>query len=244
MVLEERHGELESRSAAYMAKVMGWMCVGLLTTVVAAMAVVNVPEIFMMIFGSPTRIIAIWVAQILMVIVLTRAIGKMSPAMATAMFMLYSAMTGLTMSVFVLIYDLDALILAFSVTTVVFLAMAVYGFVTKRDLTGAGRLAMFGLFGIILAGLANWLMIFMGLWIRPNPMLDFGITAIGVVVFIVLIAYDTQKIKSIYQQAIVTGYDEDSPEVRKLAIIGALHLYLDFINLFILMLRLLGGRRR
>ena len=235
MVLEEYSGELETRSALYLAKVMGWMCVGLLTTVVAAMAVFSVDALYFMILGSGSGFMLIIVAQFALVLILSAGIGKLSPGTATVLFMLYSALTGLTLSVFVIVFDLASLLLAFSVTTIMFLTMAIYGAVTKKDLTSIGRLAFFGLIGIIVAGIANW---FLG-----SSMLDFAITVIGVVVFIGLIAYDTQKIKNIYQSHTVGGYDEYSDEVRKLAIIGALTLYLDFINLFIMLLRLLGRRR-
>ena len=226
-------GEMETRSAIYVAKVMGWMCVGLLTTVVTAMAALTVPAVWNLVFGG--GFIFIVIAQFVMVLALSAGIQRMSPATATVMFMVYSGLTGLTMSVFVLLYDLSSLILAFSVTTFMFLTMSAYGFITKKDLTSLGRLAFFGLIGIIVAMIAN---IFLG-----NAMLDFAITIIGVLVFIGLIAYDTQFIKSNYQQAMSAGYDEYSDEVRKLAIIGALKLYLDFINLFIMLLRLLGRRR-
>ena len=227
--------ELEVRSALYIAKVMGWMCVGLLTTVVAAMAALRVPAVWMLVFGSEFGFFGIIILQLVMVIALSAGIGRMTPAVATLMFMFYAALTGLTMSVFVMVYELQSLILAFGVTTFVFLTMAVYGFATKRDLTSIGRLCFFGLIGIIVAGVVN---MFLG-----NTMLDFAITVIGVVVFIGLIAYDTQNIKGIYQRATVSGYDEYSDDLRKLAIIGALKLYLDFINLFIMLLRLLGRRR-
>ncbi|MCL2857786.1 MAG: Bax inhibitor-1/YccA family protein [Oscillospiraceae bacterium] len=230
----EHAGEMESRSAVYLAKVMGWMCVGLLTTVVTAMAALTMPAVWNLVFGGPGFFVVV-IAQFVMVIALSAGIQRMSPATATVMFMAYSALTGLTMSVFVLIYDIPSLILAFSVTTFVFLTMSIYGFVTKKDLTTLGRLAFFGLIGIIAASLLN---MFLG-----NPMMDLAITVVGVLVFIGLIAYDTQNIKGIYQQATASGYDEYSDEVRKLAIIGALKLYLDFINLFIMLLRLLGRRR-
>ena len=236
MVLEEQQGELELRSALYLAKVMGWMCVGLLTTVVAAMACLNVPAIFTMVFGSGFGVMGIFVAQILVVIMLSSMINKMSPAMATVMFMVYAGLMGLTMSVFVLAYELASLLTAFGVATFVFLTMAVYGFTTKKDLTGIGRLAFFGLLGVILAGVVNFVFL-------RNTLMDFAVTCIGIVVFIGLTAYDTQKIKHIYQTATVGGYDEDSDELRKLAIFGALTLYLDFINLFLKLLRLLGRRR-
>ena len=235
MAYGEQAGDMEARSAVYLAKVMGWMCVGLLTTVVAAMAALTTPIVWNLVFGGGPAFFVIIGAQFVMVIALSAGIQKMSPATATVMFMIYSGLTGLTMSVFVLIYDLSSLILAFSVTTFVFLTMSIYGFATKKDLTSIGRLAFFGLIGIIVASLLN---MFLG-----NPMMDFAITIIGVLVFIGLIAYDTQSIKGIYRHAMAEGYDEYSDEVRKLAIIGALKLYLDFINLFIMLLRLLGRRR-
>jgi len=227
--------DMEARSALYLAKVMGWMCVGLLTTVVAAMATLNTEFLFMLVFGSGLGVVGIFIVQIVLVMALSSGIGRMNPATATIMFMLYSAATGLTMSAFVLVYELSSLVLAFGVTTFVFLTMSAYGFITRKDLTSIGRLCFFGLIGIIAAMFANW---FLG-----NTMLDLAITVIGVLVFIGLIAYDTQNIKAIYQNATASGYDEYSDDVRKLAIIGALKLYLDFINLFIMMLRLLGRRR-
>ena len=235
IVLEEHSGEFEARSALYLAKVMGWMCVGLLTTVVAAMAVLSIEGLQIMIFNAGPGIMLIFIAQFALVIALSAGIGRMSPATATVMFMAYSALTGFTLSVLVFVSDMGSLVLAFATTTCVFLVMSVYGFVTKKDLTQIGRLAFFGLIGIIIAGIVN---LFLG-----SSMMDFGITVIGVVVFIGLIAYDTQNIKGLYQNAIMRGHDEYSDEVRKLAIIGALKLYLDFINLFIMLLRLLSRRR-
>jgi len=235
IVVEEYSGELEARSALYIAKVMGWMCVGLLTTVVAAMAVLTMEGLQRMIFNAGPGIMLIFVLQLVLVMVLSAGINKLSPAAATVMFMAYSALTGFTLSILVFVTDLGSLVIAFATTTCVFLVMSVYGFVTKKDLTKLGRLAFFGLIGIIIAGLVN---MFLG-----SSMLDFGITVVGVVVFIGLIAYDTQSIKGIYQSAIMRGHDEYSDEVRKLAIIGALKLYLDFINLFIMLLRLLSRRR-
>jgi len=228
-------GDAQARSAVYLAKVMGWMCVGLLTTVVSAMAAINMPIVWDLVFGGGIGFWVIIAAQFIMVLALSAGIQKMSPVTATVMFMVYAGLTGLTMSVFILVYTLDSLLLAFSVTTFMFLTMSAYGFITKKDLTSMGRLAFFGLIGIIVAGIANF---FLG-----NAMLDFAITVIGVLVFIGLIAYDTQWIKGNYQHAMAEGYDEYSDEVRKLAIIGALKLYLDFINLFIMLLRLLGRRR-
>lgn len=235
MVLEEEAGQLEARSAAYVTRVMGWMCLGLLTTLVAAMLTMASPAVFQLVYGSVYSVIFIFVAQIALVLVLSAALHKLSPAVATVLFMLYAAVTGLTFSVLALAYDLGSIVLAFGVTAGIFLLMALYGMTTHRDLTKLGSLLFFGLLGIIVAGIANWFL--------HNTMLDFIITCVGVVIFIGLIAYDTQKIKSFYMQAVVGGHSDNSAVVRKFAIYGALALYLDFINLFLKLLRLLGRRR-
>ncbi|MDR2909566.1 MAG: Bax inhibitor-1/YccA family protein [Oscillospiraceae bacterium] len=219
-----------------MARVMGWMCVGLLTTLVAAMACLFVPEIFYAVYGNSAAPIVIIVAQLAAVLVLSVAINRLSPAAATVIFMVYSALTGLTISTVVLIYDLSSIILAFGVSAFLFLAMSLYGLVTKKDLSSWGRLLFFGLLGIVAASLLN---MFLG-----NAMLDLAVTCVGIVIFVALTAYDTQKIKGIYMTAAVGGYDDESPELRRLAIFGALTLYLDFINLFLKLLRLMGRRRR
>lgn len=235
LVLEEEQGQLEARSAAYITRVMGWMCLGLFTTLVSAIVCLAVPSIFYFVNATAGGIITVCILQLGLVIVLSAAARKLSPAVATVLFLLYSAVTGLTLSVFAVIYTMSSLLLAFGVTAVIFLAMAVYGALTQKDLSRMGSLLMFGLLGIILAGLVN-------MFLR-NTMFDFIITCVGVVVFIGLTAYDTQKIKAIYQSASVSGYDDESDAIRKLSILGALTLYLDFINLFIRLVSLLGKRR-
>lgn len=231
---QEKQELTEQRVAAYMAKVMGWMCVGLLTTLATAMLCYAFPIVGYYVF-SAGGIIPIVIAQLAVVLILSFTIRKMSPAVATVMFMVYAALTGVTFSSLFLAFEIWSLIYVFGITGVVFLTMAVYGITTKRDITHWGRLALFALFGIIVAGVANW---FMG-----STMLDLGISCIGVVIFIALTAYDTQKIKEFYIGAVQSGHDEESPEVQKLAIYGALTLYLDFINLFLKLLRILGKRR-
>ena len=236
MFTYDKQAEEQTRSALYIARVMGWMALGLLTTVASAMLCLAVPQIFNAIFAVPAGILLIFGAQLVTVLMLTALINKMSPAVATVMFMAYSALTGLTMSVIVLVYSLSAIALAFSVTVAVFAAMSFYGFVTRKDLTGLGRLAIFGLFGVVIASIVN-------MFLR-NSMADLLITCVGVVVFVGLIGFDTQKIKAIYQRAAAEGHSDDSAHIRKLSIFGALTLYLDFINLFLHMLRLLGRGSR
>lgn len=232
--VQEQQVQLSVRSAQYLAKVMGWMCVGLFTTVVSAMLCLAVPAIWNLVFGSRIGLFGVIIAQIILVVALSARIHRMSAATATMMFMLYSAVTGLTMSIVVIAYQIQSLILAFGVTAVLFLAMTLYGLVTHKDLSRLGSLLFFGLLGIIVAGVVN-------MFLR-SPMMDFVVTVVGILIFIGLTAYDTQKIKAIYQSALAQGYSDEDDAVRKLAIFGALTLYLDFINLFLKLLRLLGRR--
>ena len=149
----------------------------------------------------------------------------MNALTAMLLFILYAFMTGLTLSVIFLVYQLGSIVMIFGVTALIFGAMSLYGYQTKRDLTGIGTMGIFGLFGIVIAGLANLFF--------QSSLANFIISAIGVVVFIGLTAYDTQKIKSMN----IIG-NEGTDEDRKEAIIGALTLYLDFINLFLDLLSL------
>mgnify|MGYP000862496093 CR=1 FL=1 len=231
----ERQEEMASRSAVYLAKVMGWMCVGLFTTLVSAMLCLAIPALWQFVFGSGFGVFGVLIAQIVLVLALSARLHRMSAATATVMFMLYSAVTGLTMSSLVVAYRLDSIVFSFGITAVLFLAMSLYGLVARKDLSQWGNLLFFGLIGIILAGAIN---LFLG-----NPTMDFVIIVVGIFIFIGLVAYDTQKIKAIYQSALTQGYGDEDDAVRKLAIFGALTLYLDFINLFLRLLRLLARRR-
>lgn len=228
----------EQRVAVYLAKVMGWMCVGLLTTLVVGMlclaGMLSNEQVYNAL-TSNSVLFGVIIAQIVVVIAMSAAMNKINAATATVMFMAYAALTGVTMSFIALWYTGESILFVFGLTAFIFVSMSVYGFVTKKDLTRIGSLAIFALMGIILGSVVN-------MFLR-NTMFDLAITCIGIVIFIILIAYDTQKIKGFYTGAIQAGFDEDSDPVRKLAIFGALSLYLDFINLFLKLLRLFGKRR-
>ena len=150
--------------------------------------------------------------------------------MAITLFVLYSIVTGLTLSVIFLVYQMGSIVSIFGVTALIFAAMSIYGYTTQKDLTGIGTMALFGLFGIIIASVIN---LFLG-----NTVADTIISIIGVIVFIALTAYDTQKIKEMN----VLG-NEGTDDDKKEAIMGALTLYLDFINLFLKLLSLFGKRK-
>ncbi|WRS26639.1 Bax inhibitor-1/YccA family protein [Oscillospiraceae bacterium MB08-C2-2] len=227
----------QSRMVAYLSRVFGWMFVGLLVTSVVAFATATSRSAMSLIFSSEYTFYGIFIAQIGVALGFSVGLQKMNSAVATILFMLYSALTGVTFSVLFYAFEMNSLIFVFGLTSLIFAAMAIYGSVTKRDLTSIGRLAIFGLLGLIGANLLNVLLF------KSSPA-DMVITSIGVVVFIVLIAYDTQKIKNFYLFAVAErDADEHSDPINKIAIYGAFCLYLDFINLFLKLLRLLGKRK-
>ncbi len=220
-----------SVASLFMRQVYQWMTMGLTLTAVTAWYVAGSETIRAMIFGSTITLIALVVAQFALVMFISAAVNRLSAFTATALFMLYSALTGLTLSSVFILYPMGSIVNAFGVTAGTFLAMSIYGWVTKRDLTAMGSFLMMGLFGIIIAMIVN---IFL-----QSPMMDFIISGLGVLIFTGLTAYDTQKIKEFAANAPL----DDSTAVRRGVILGALTLYLDFINLFVMMLRFFGGSR-
>ena len=217
--------------SAYMRQVYQWMTAGLALTTVVAYGVANSPAIRDAILGNSMVMILLIVAQFCLVIALSAAIHKMSAGAATALFLLYSALTGAMLSSIFVVYPIASIANAFLVTTGTFLAMSVYGATTKRDLTGMGNFLFMGLIGIVIAMVVN---IFL-----KSTMMDFIISCLGVLIFTGLTAYDTQKLRRFGEGAPL----EDGTAVRRGAIMGALTLYLDFINLFLMLLRLFGGNR-
>ena len=232
-----------SAVSIYMRQVYMWMTAGLAITAVTAFAVASSPDLQMAILGNMVIMIALIVAQFGMVIALGAAIHKMSATTATAVFIAYSALTGLTLSSIFVVYPIGSIANAFLTATGTFLAMSVYGTVTKRDLTGMGNFLMMGLFGIIIASIVNIYLENSGISASAiflaSSMMDFVISCIGVLIFTGLTAYDTQKLRAFGMNAPV----DDATAMRRGALLGALELYLDFINLFLMLLRLFGGNR-
>ncbi len=220
-----------SVASIFMRQVYQWMSMGLALTAVTAWVVAGSQSMQSLIFGNSFVLIALVIAQLGLVLGISAAIQRMSATMATGLFMLYSALTGVTMSSIFLVYPMGSIVNAFVVTAGTFLAMSVYGWVTKRDLTSMGSFLMMGLFGLIIAMVVN---IFL-----QSAMMDYVISGIGVLIFTGLTAYDTQKIKEFGANAPIN----DGTAVRRGVILGALTLYLDFINLFLMMLRFMGGNR-
>ena len=211
---------------AVMRNVYGWMTMGLLVTAAVALAVSNSGF-----FPSQGLMLIAIFAQLGIVLGLSWAIERISATTAGMLFFVYSALTGFTFSIFFLVFSLGSIAAAFLSTAGVFGAMTIYGLTTKTDLTKMGSYLMMGLFGLIIASVIN---IFLG----SGP-LDFIISIFGVLLFTGLTAWDTQRIAAM---AATRKMKVDSDDTLKFSIMGALTLYLDFINLFIFMLRIFGGR--
>ncbi|MBN1971515.1 MAG: Bax inhibitor-1/YccA family protein [Candidatus Delongbacteria bacterium] len=216
----------EQRS--FMTKVYGWMLAALLVTALTAVITIRSETLLLGIVQSPMFYVLIF-AELGLVFYFSARVHKMSITTATMVFMLYSVLNGMTLSVILLVYSIGVIYNAFLTSALTFGAMSVYGYVTKKDLTSWGSFFMMGLFGIIIASVLNFFI--------ASTMIDGLITYLGVFIFLGLTAYDTQKLKKMYYQ----GADEES--VSKYALLGALTLYLDFINLFLMLLRLFGRGR-
>jgi hypothetical protein len=210
----------------FMAAVYRWMTLGLLVTSGVAFYVATSESALQAIFGNRMVFWGLVIAQFGLVIALSAAVNKLSAGVAGALFLLYSALTGATLSVVLLAYTGASVASAFAVTAGTFLAMSVYGTVTKRDLTSWSTFLFMGLIGIVIASVVN---IF-----TKSGMVSWVISAAAVVVFTGLTAYDTQRLRRMAAAGV---------GVAALPVNGALALYLDFINLFLSLLNLFGGRR-
>jgi uncharacterized protein len=220
----------QEASTIFLAKVFNWMAIGLgLTGVVAYLTASS--GIAMQIVASPMLMILV-LAELGMVFYLSARIDKLQASTATGLFIGYAVLNGVTLSTIFLAYTRSSIAGTFFITAAMFGAMAIYGLVTKRDLSGLGSFLFMGLIGILVASLVN-------MFFQSSAM-SWVISMVGVLVFTGLTAYDVQRIKSIGEQGIMTQGEE---MIKKGSIMGALALYLDFINLFLMMLRLFGGSR-
>lgn len=221
-----------SRAAvgAHLANVYWWMTLALLISGVAAWGVGTSPELAQILIKNPGLCFILILAEFGLVLGISLAINKMSAATATALFIAYSLLNGITLSFIFLAYNMGTIASAFAVTAGTFTVMALVGTVTKMDLSGFGTFFLMLLFGLIIASIVN---IF---WV--NDTLAQIINYVGVLIFTGLTAYDAQKVKEMY-----LAQADDHPEtLRKLAVLGALTLYLDFVNLFLFILRIFGRR--
>lgn len=213
--------------SAFFSKVYLWTFTGLLLSGVAAYWVSG-NEVFMFkLHTSPFLMFGIFIIEIALVAYLASRIQTLSQGAALGLYFLYAALNGIMLSSVFIVYDLGTITNAFVITAGMFLVMSIIGFVTKKDMTGMGNFLLMGLLGVIIAMLFNWFF--------QSTRLDLIISMIAVVIFVLLTAYDTQKLKQMHAQV---GDNKESLE--KVGVVGALSLYLDFINIFLIMLRFLG----
>lgn len=210
--------------------VYGWMSFALGITAVMAYYVASTPAIFNYIFSNPGLPAVLMVTQIILVITLSAMINRLNYSTAVALFIVYAATLGISLSTVFMVYTLGSIYTTFAVTAGTFGSMALYGYVTKSDLSGIGAFASMALWGLIIGLVVNLFL--------QNSTMDYVLSAIGILLFTALTAYDMNRIKQLAQ---TNMYDEQTR--GKTALIGALILYLDFINLFMYMLRFLGNRK-
>jgi uncharacterized protein len=214
----------------FIRRVYNWMGLGLATTALVALYTASSPTLLGMVFGNSLVFFGLIIGQLGLVIVLSAAINRLQASTATFLFFLYSALTGLTLSVIFLAYTRASIASTFFVTAGTFGVMSFYGYTTQRDLTSWGSFLFMGLIGIILASVVN---IFL-----HNETVYWVVTYAGILIFVGLTAYDTQTLKNMAGR----GFANEEME-RKSVVMGALRLYLDFINLFLMLLRVMGNRR-
>ncbi len=214
---------------AVMSRVYAWMTAGLLTTGAIAFFVANT-GLAAILASSPIIYFGLFIVELIIVFVLSARIAKMSAGMATGMFMGYSLLNGLTLSIIFLIYTSVSIASTFMITGVTFGVMSLYGYTTKQDLSKIGNILVMALIGFLIASVIN-------IFLRSEA-LYWIVTYAGILIFVGLTAWDTQKIKRMSMNIA----SNDEANIQRLAILGALMLYLDFINLFLLLLRVLGNR--
>lgn len=222
--------ELDKKVSSFMAGVYGWMGCALALTAGAAYYVASVPAIFTYIYTHPVILFGLFATQIGLVLAITLLMNRMSFVTALVLFLLYATTLGITLSSIFYVYTEASILSTFLTAALMFSAMSLYGYVTKADLTSVGNMSMMVLVGLIIGMFVN---IFL-----KSAQFDYVLSGIGVVVFVLLTAYDTQKIKQIARPMIV-----DQEMVGKVTLVCALTLYLDFINLFLFLLRFMGKRR-
>ena len=213
----------------FMARVYGWMTIGLMATALTSLVIASSTDLVKMIFGTPI----FWgliIAELGIAFFFGRALRTLPVAAAAAMFIVYSVLTGATLSIILLAYTASSVAATFFITAGMFGGMSVFGLVTRRDLSGMGSFLIMGLWGLVIAMVVN-------IFLRSSG-LDWIISFIGVLIFTGLSAYDTQKIKQSYAMG-----GGDAVITQKTALYGAFALYLDFINLFLFLLRFMGDRR-
>ena len=229
-MIEEKEGMVSLAFPALMRKVYLWMTLALVITGFTAFGIDSNPGIAYAIVTNRLLFWGLIIAEFGLVIGISGAINKLSAVTATLLFVLYSIVNGATLSVIFMAYTMSSIASVFFITAGLFGVMAFIGYTTKTDLTSIGKILFMALIGIILATIVN---LFVG-----SSMLNMIVSYVGVVIFTGLTAYDSQKIKNMLYNA-----DSMDEGMQKIALLGSLTLYLDFINLFLMLLRIFGGNR-
>ena len=229
-MINEKEGFVSLAFPALMRKVYVWMTLALFITGLTAYGIANSPGLFYAIVSNHFLFWGLVIGEFALVLGINSAIHRLSITTATLLFILYSVVNGATLSVIFMVYALTSIANVFFITAGTFAVMAFIGYTTKKDLTSLGRMLFMGLIGIIIATVVN---IFLG-----SSMLNMIVSYVGILVFIGLTAYDSQKIKRLLYTA-----DSTDESAQKIALLGSLTLYLDFINLFLMLLRIFGGNR-
>lgn len=229
-MIEEKEGIVSLAFPALMRKVYVWMTLALVITGLTAFGIASNPGIAYTIVTNQLLFWGLIIAEFGLVLAISGAINRLSATAATLLFVLYSIVNGATLSIIFMAYTMTSIASVFFITAGLFAVMAIIGYTTRTDLTSIGKILFMALIGIILATIVN---IFLG-----SSMLNMIVSYVGVVVFTGLTAYDSQKIKNML-------YDADSADesMQKMALLGSLTLYLDFINLFLMLLRIFGNNR-
>jgi len=217
--------------ASVMTRVYGWMTLALFLTGGVAVYTASSIDLISLIYGSQAGIWILMIAELGIVVTLSSAINRLSPVTAVALFLIYSALNGLTMATIFFAFERSTIYQAFFASALTFGGMSIFGYTTKRDLTSLGGFLVMTLLGLVIATVVNLFM--------QSAGFSMILTYVGVFLFVGLTAYDTQKIKQMTMSVQATG---DEAMVGRVAILGALSLYLDFINLFLYILRLFGRR--
>lgn len=228
-IVRERQGALSTAFPALMRKVYVWMTMALAITGICAYGVATSPSLLQLIYGNSMTLWVLIAAELGLVFYTTARINKLSLTTATTLFALYSALNGVTLASIFLVYSMGSIVQVFFITAGTFAAMAAYGYFTKADLSKIGNILFMALIGLVIATVVN---IFL-----KSAMFDMILSYIGVLVFVGLTAWDSQKIKQML--ALQADMSEGA---QKIALMGALTLYLDFINLFIYLLRIFGSK--
>jgi FtsH-binding integral membrane protein len=223
--------QAQIRVNEFIRSVYNWMAIGLALTGFVAFFVSNNETMMRFIFGNQIIFFGLIIGELALVFTISARVQKMQASTATSLFVLYAALNGATLSAIFLIYTRSSITSTFFICAATFVASSIYGMATKRDLTAMGQFMFMGLIGIIIASVVN-------LFMRSSGV-SLVVSYIGVIVFVGLTAYDTQKLRTM---ALSQPDGLDAGTIRKGAILGALTLYLDFINLFLMLLRILGNR--